>query len=127
MKILQNSQENTRAKVSFSVKTAGLMPATLLKKILWHRYFSVDFAKCLRTSFLENTSRRLLLYLKTKCFQLSMCNISDRLLIDSLLTSYNTEEVNLYLKWINLRENKTFALYKNLFSQINLFEFICVY
>ena len=26
-------------------------PATLLKKILWHRYFSVNFAKFLRTPF----------------------------------------------------------------------------
>ena len=36
-------------------------PATLLKKRLWHRCFSVNFAKFLRTPFLENTSGRLLL------------------------------------------------------------------
>ena len=37
------------------------MPATLLKKRLWHRRFPVNFVKFLRTSFLQNTSGRLLL------------------------------------------------------------------
>ena len=36
-------------------------PATLLKKSLWHRCFPVNFAKFLRTPFLQNTSGRLLL------------------------------------------------------------------
>ena len=38
-----------------------LRPATLLKKRLWHRCFPVNFAKFLRTPFLQNTSGRLLL------------------------------------------------------------------
>ena len=38
-------------------------PATLLKKRLWHRCFPVNFAKFLRTPFLQNTSGRLLLKL----------------------------------------------------------------
>ena len=42
------------------------MPETLLKKKLWHRCFSVNFAKFLRTRFLQNTSGRLLLILVTK-------------------------------------------------------------
>ena len=42
-------------------KVAGLRPATLLKKRLWHRCFPVNFAKFLRTPFLQNTSGRLLL------------------------------------------------------------------
>ena len=33
------------------------------KKRLWHRCFPVNFAKFLRTSFLQNTSERLLLEL----------------------------------------------------------------
>ena len=37
-------------------KVAGLNPATLLKKRLWHRCFPVNFAKFFRTSFLQNTS-----------------------------------------------------------------------
>ena len=48
--ISQKRQENTCARASF------LRAATSLKKKLWHRYFSVNFVKFLRTSFLENTS-----------------------------------------------------------------------
>ena len=36
-------------------------PATLFKKRLWHRCFPVNFAEFLRTSFLQNTSGRLVL------------------------------------------------------------------
>ena len=48
---------------TFFNKVAGLRSATLLKKILWHRCFPVNFAKFLKTPFLQNTSRRLLLSL----------------------------------------------------------------
>ena len=41
-------------------------PATLLKKILWRRCFSVNIATFLRTPFLQNTSGRLLLALDVK-------------------------------------------------------------
>ena len=44
-------------------KVAGLRPVTLLKKRLWHRCFSVNFSKFLRTLFLQNTSGRLFLFL----------------------------------------------------------------
>ena len=37
-------------------KIASLRPVTLLKKGLWHRCFPVDFAKLLRTPFLQNSS-----------------------------------------------------------------------
>ena len=40
-----------------------LRPATLFKKRLWHRCFPVNFAKLLRTSFLQNTSGQLFLFL----------------------------------------------------------------
>ena len=46
----------------FFNKVAGLGPVTLFKKRLWHRCFSVNFAKFLRITFLQNTSGRLLLY-----------------------------------------------------------------
>ena len=46
----------------FINKNAGLRPAILLKKRLWHRCFPVNFAKFLKTSFLQNTSGRLLLH-----------------------------------------------------------------
>ena len=45
----------------FFNKVAGLSPATLLKKRLWHRCFPLNFAKFLRTLCLQNTSDRLLL------------------------------------------------------------------
>ena len=45
----------------FFNKATDLRPATLLKKKLCRRCFPVNFAKFLRTLFLENTSRRLLL------------------------------------------------------------------
>ena len=63
LKISQNSQENTCARDSFLNKVAGLAwPAALWKKRLWHRCFPVNVAKFLRTSFLQITSARLLLF-----------------------------------------------------------------
>ena len=46
----------------FLNKVAGLKPATLLKKRLWHRCFPVNFAKFLRTPFPTEHLRWLLLY-----------------------------------------------------------------
>ena len=37
----------------FFNNVAGLRPATLLKKTLWHRCFPMNFAKLLRTPFIE--------------------------------------------------------------------------
>ena len=44
----------------FFTKVAGLRPATLFKKRLWHRCFPVNFAKFVRTSFFQKTWRLLL-------------------------------------------------------------------
>ena len=41
----------------FLNKVAGLRSATLLRKRLWHRCFPVNFAKFIRSPFLQNTSR----------------------------------------------------------------------
>ena len=46
----------------FFNKVAGLKPATLLKKRLWHRCFPVNFVKFLRTPFLTEHLWWLLLY-----------------------------------------------------------------
>ena len=48
LEISKNLQENTCARVSFSIKKE--------KKRPWHRCFPVNFAKFLGTPFLENTS-----------------------------------------------------------------------
>ena len=50
LEISQNSQENTCSIHLF-----------LIKRKLWHKCFPVNFAKFLRTLFLQNTSGRLLL------------------------------------------------------------------
>ena len=54
------AEKHLRSSLFFN-KVAGLMPATLLKKRLQHRCFPVNFAKFLRTPFLQNTSRCVLL------------------------------------------------------------------
>ena len=61
----------------FLKKAAGLRPATLLKKRLWYRCFSVNFAKFLRTSFLTEHLRWLLLELPSVIYYL--LNIALRL------------------------------------------------
>ena len=45
----------------FLNKVSALKPATSLKKRLWHKCFPVNFAKFLRTPFLTEHLRRLLL------------------------------------------------------------------
>ena len=75
--ILQNSQENTCARLFFLIKLQAsveainvqreiarvgynltrLRPATLLKKRLWHRCFPVNFAKFLGTLFVTEHLR----------------------------------------------------------------------
>ena len=45
----------------FFNKVAGLRPATLVKKRLWHKYFPINFPKPLRTPILKNVCERLLL------------------------------------------------------------------
>ena len=62
LEILQNSQENTCARVS-SLISSRHQPATLLKKRFWHRRFPVNFAKFLRTPFLTEHLQWLLLTL----------------------------------------------------------------
>ena len=70
LKISQNSQENTCARVSCLIKlqASGLRPAILLKKRLWLRCFSVNFVKFLRTSFLIENLWWLFLFGKIPIF-----------------------------------------------------------
>ena len=67
--VLKNFAKITRKPLCQSLffnKDAALRPATLFKKRLWHRCFPVNFAKFLRTPFLQITSVRLLLN-RIKC------------------------------------------------------------
>ena len=62
--VLKNFAEFTGKQLCQSLffnKVAGLRCATLLKKRLWHRYFPGNFAKSLRTPFLTEDLRWLLL------------------------------------------------------------------
>ena len=56
LKISQNLKENYCARVSFLKKLQALGLIFLLKMGLRHRCFPVNFAKLLRTPFLQNTS-----------------------------------------------------------------------
>ena len=54
--LLQSKNVNFGARrCLFLKKVAGLWPATLLKNRLRHRYFPMNFAKFLRTAFLQST------------------------------------------------------------------------
>ena len=53
-------QASSLQSLSFN-EVASHRPATLLKKRLRQRYFSVDFTKFIRTSFLQKTSEQVLL------------------------------------------------------------------
>ena len=71
LKILQTSQENNCARVSFLIK---LQPATLLKKRLWDWCFSVNFAKYSRIPFFYGTppvaaSNLMEMLIYIKCFE----------------------------------------------------------
>ena len=50
LEIWQNSQENTCARVSFSIKLQA-EACNFIKKRLWHRCFPMNVAKFLRTPF----------------------------------------------------------------------------
>ena len=69
LKILQNSQESTCAKVSFLMKlqASGLRPqaCNFIKKETLVQVLSWEFCEISKDSFLQNTSGRLLLWLNT--------------------------------------------------------------
>ena len=64
----------------FFDKVAGLRPATIIKKRLWHRCFSVNFVTFLRTPILTKICERLLL--KTilhKIYKISSTNTAQKM------------------------------------------------
>ena len=66
LEISQNSQENTCARVSFLIKLQAL-PATLLKKRLWHRCFPVTVSLFV---FLKNEQKQPTnVFYKKRCFK----------------------------------------------------------
>ena len=85
----------------FFNKAAGLRAATSFKKRLWHRCFSVNFVKFLRTPFLQNTSRRLLLYRKILYSMLSKF-VWDNIAKENYLCNIGPERATMILKENNL-------------------------
>ena len=82
----------------FFNKVAGLRLATLLKKRLWHRCFTVNFAKFLRTFFLTEHLRWLLLkrvYWKFYIQVPGFCNIHHN-------KAKSEDKIFLVIKTINL-------------------------
>ena len=90
LEISHNSQDNTCARDSFLIKLQARL-ATLLKKSLWYRYFPVNFAKFLRTPFSQNTSGRLLLFIRVMAaiFQLSLSKVV-KFFVLNLFMSHNS-------------------------------------
>ena len=103
LEISQNSQENTCARVFFK-KIAGLRPATLLKKRLWHRCFPVNFAKFLRTPFLTEHFRWLLLFYDDRVFLLSRWRLSS--FLNFMKTWANATKATLREAWHGIQGQK---------------------
>ena len=68
-------------------------PAILLKKRLWHRCFPMNFAKFLRTAFLQNTSERLL-----RNYATLQCTLNHQPV--SLFSTFSQPSVSLYPSWL---------------------------
>ena len=95
-------------RVSFLIK---LQPATLLKKKFWHRCFPVNFAKILRTPFLTDHLRWLLLYLvythlslipASFIFSIKLCESLSNLFSSGLETSDSLVNETNFLSFLSL-------------------------
>ena len=108
LETLQNSQENTLVGLSLLIKPAR-------NQRLWHRCFPVNFAKLLRTPFLQNTSGRLLLSKTWLALQFSIFLVSS--FIENLLLFITFQQKN------EIKEENTLMEFKYLLflSSIDLF------
>ena len=59
LKDLKKLRNDGNKEVKKGVLVSCLRPATLLKKVIWHRCFPVNFAKFQRIPLLQNTSGQL--------------------------------------------------------------------
>ena len=92
----------------FINKVAGLRPATLLKKKLRHRCFPVNFAKFLGTTFLENTSGRLLLYF----LGFADLRLENNFQITNNRSKYNLLDFFMHVIYLNYFRFKNVPLYQ---------------
>ena len=84
----------------FFNKVAGLRPATLLKRRLWHSRFPVNFAKFLTPPFLTEHLRQLLLLLHFLSSLLGLCYL------------FIQEKVQTYTKGETLRSRRSQMFFK---------------
>ena len=101
-----------------------LRPATLLKNRLWHRFFPVNFAKFLRTFFLQNTSGRQLLsgllwkYVRNSHWNCSVKKFA-KFLRTSILKNIYEEHLHLLLKLAQISLTRT-TFYDNIHFWLKL-------
>ena len=98
----------------FYNKVAGLRPATLLKKRLWHKCFPVCFTTFLRTLLSQNTSWRLLLRAKLKKFveQDLISRIRKKSYLQVMVTRCITKCFRLWnTSFVEVENSKTEAVY----------------
>ena len=112
LEILQYSQEKTCARFSFLI----------LKKSLWHRCFFVNFAKFVRTFFLQNTSGRMFWSVKdlfSKCEQI--CSQFCHSLTAQTFSRYGPGRTPYLDSFYAVSESVLFR--KNLIRNFGVFEF----
>ena len=88
LEILQISQVNTCAKVSFLIKLQTWALQLYLKRESGTGAFSLNFAKFLRTHFLQNTSWRLFLVIVIQILRLSKIYVNESVNRQSGLVMY---------------------------------------
>ena len=114
LEISQNSQENTCAVVSFSIKLQALF---LLKKRLWHRCVPVNFAKFQEHLFFKSTSGGCF-WSKTKFYNICAKNVTAYEII-SLATKWKTtllyeREINIMILFTKMQDqNKSIKILRN--------------
>ena len=87
-------------------------PATLLKKRLWHRCFTVNFPKFLRTTFSQNTSGRLLLLLVRK-WEVGKMKVEEAVNNFFYCSSCYVKILLIECWWKGLKSHQVFYISKN--------------
>ena len=108
----------------FFNKVAGLRPATLLKKRLWHSCFPVNFAQFLRTSYLQNTSGRLLLcFCASKMFVVVKSTVVSIIVYRNIWSNFREPQVEQPKELLHLKKPLT-VKFLRLSMQFGLLELI---
>ena len=94
-----------RCQSLFFNKVAGLRPANLLKKSLWHGCFPVNFAKFLRTLFFTEHLRRLVLFIHLDiCVKWYNMIITDQFFVSSSGNKYQDNSISIVNSNINVND-----------------------